>query len=125
MEKVTTLKEDPNRCSKCNESYINVPLKRKITDSCGHSMCFECFKLAMFVPIEQKCEKCIDCVICKKSCIECVKKVILDSPPESFNEKENVTLVSNEQEKHVTLVNDTIFDSENEDENETCLKNIV
>lgn len=67
------IEEDQSKCTKCLIVYDktgnrNAP-NRKITESCGHSICFTCFKMMMIQGSD--CSLCGDCVICKQTCRDC------------------------------------------------------
>ncbi len=88
---------DPKRCSKCQQLYDesrmtkNAP-NRRITDSCGHSICFACFIRSHTVGTGV-CGTCGDCPVCKRTCGGCNQ--------ENLNLEESMNVANEDNEERI------------------------
>lgn len=102
------IEEDQSKCNKCNSVYDttgnrNAP-SRKITESCGHSICFTCFKLVMIQGSD--CSLCGDCVICKQTCRDCN----IENVPQISGEVIGSELADTEELENANDLRNTVID---------------
>ena len=68
------LTEDPLHCTRCQVKYdlsSKTKPNRKIIDTCGHGICFKCFRVHTLLNSCDNCQECGGCSICKQSCKSC------------------------------------------------------
>jgi len=128
---------DPKRCCKCQQFYDesrmtkNAP-NRRITDSCGHSICFACF-IRSHTLKTGVCGTCGDCPICKRTCSECNQENYNLEESMNFLNEENDVKLNTERNNNTqnasdcsmkdTIIDETVLESESNYPQHKVVKN--